>query len=111
MRHEARAQMIINSNSNLLAASVRSDMQRLEVEDGGIKAAIYGLNYVGRSPRRLGDAWLVSALVREDGLSQVEAADLLGRYKSWVCRRLAQPEPCQEPAPHCAEMASSIDPA
>src|SRR5262249_40071626 len=29
------------------------------------------------------------ALVREDGLSQVEAAELLGRHKSWVCRRLA----------------------
>ena len=29
------------------------------------------------------------ALVREDGLTQVEAAELLGRHKSWVCRRLA----------------------
>ena len=29
------------------------------------------------------------ALVREDGLSQVEVAELLGRHKSWVCRRLA----------------------
>jgi hypothetical protein len=26
---------------------------------------------------------------REDGLSQLEAAELLGRHKSWVCRRLA----------------------
>jgi hypothetical protein len=31
----------------------------------------------------------VQALVREDGLSQVETAELLGRHKSWVCRRLA----------------------
>ena len=31
----------------------------------------------------------MQALVREDGLSQVEAAELLGRHKSWVCRRLA----------------------
>ena len=29
------------------------------------------------------------ALVREDGLSQVEVAELVGRHKSWVCRRLA----------------------
>ena len=29
------------------------------------------------------------ALVREDGLSQVEVAGLLGRHKSWVHRRLA----------------------
>jgi hypothetical protein len=28
-------------------------------------------------------------LVREDGLSQSEVAELLGRHKSWVCRRLA----------------------
>ena len=31
----------------------------------------------------------MQALVREDGLSQVEVAELLGRHKSWVCRRLA----------------------
>ena len=31
----------------------------------------------------------MQALVREDGLTQVEAAELLGRHKSWVCRRLA----------------------
>ena len=29
------------------------------------------------------------ALVREDGLSQVQVAELLERHKSWVCRRLA----------------------
>jgi hypothetical protein len=27
--------------------------------------------------------------VREDGLAQVDVAELLGRHKSWVCRRLA----------------------
>jgi hypothetical protein len=27
--------------------------------------------------------------VRDDGMTQVEAAQLLGRHKSWVCRRLA----------------------
>jgi len=27
--------------------------------------------------------------VRDDGLTQVEAAHLLGQHKSWVCRRLA----------------------
>jgi hypothetical protein len=27
--------------------------------------------------------------VRDDGMTQVEAAHLLGRHKSWVCRRLA----------------------
>jgi hypothetical protein len=44
---------------------------------------------VGRRPQELEEAWIVQALVREDGLSQVEAAALLDRHKSWVCRRLA----------------------
>ena len=35
------------------------------------------------------EAWIIQALVREDGMSQVEVAELLGRHKSWVCRRLA----------------------
>ena len=39
--------------------------------------------------RELEEAWIVQALVREDGLTQVEAAHLLGQHKSWVCRRLA----------------------
>jgi hypothetical protein len=32
---------------------------------------------------------VVQGLVRDDALTQVEAARLLGRHKSWVCRRLA----------------------
>jgi hypothetical protein len=50
---------------------------------------LYLLNRVGRQPQELEEAWIVQALVREDGLSQVEAAELLGHHKSWVCRRLA----------------------
>jgi ParB-like chromosome segregation protein Spo0J len=61
----------------------------IEVDDQRAKAAIYGLNQTGRRPYELEEAWLVQALVREDGLSQCEAAELLGRHKSWVCRRLA----------------------
>jgi ParB-like chromosome segregation protein Spo0J len=61
----------------------------IEVDDRRAKAAIYGLNQTGRRPHELEEAWIVQALVREDGLSQLEAAELLGRHKSWVCRRLA----------------------
>ncbi len=61
----------------------------LDVDDRGAKAAIYGLNRVARGPQELEEAWIVHALVREDGLTQVEVAELLGRHKSWVCRRLA----------------------
>jgi ParB-like chromosome segregation protein Spo0J len=61
----------------------------IEVDDRRAKAAIYGLNQTGRRTHELEEAWIVRALVREDGLSQPEVAELLGRHKSWVCRRLA----------------------
>ncbi len=68
-------------------------VRRLEVEDERtVKAALYGLNQVGRHLQELEEAWLVQALVREDGLTQSEAAELLGRHKSWACRRLAMLE-------------------
>ena len=61
----------------------------LEADDRAAKAAIYGLNRAGGRTRELEEAWIVQALVRDDGMSQVEVAELLGRHKSWVCRRLA----------------------
>lgn len=66
--------------------------RRMEVDEQGAKAAIYNLNRIGGRPLELEEAWIVHALVREDGLSQVEAAQLLGRHKSWVNRRLAMLE-------------------
>jgi ParB-like chromosome segregation protein Spo0J len=61
----------------------------LEVDERTAKAAILGLNRGQRGARELEEAWIVQALVREDGLTQVETAHLLGQHKSWVCRRLA----------------------
>ena len=61
----------------------------LEADERTAKAAIYGLNRAGGRTRELEEARIIQALVREDGLSQVEVAELLGRHKSWVCRRLA----------------------
>jgi ParB-like chromosome segregation protein Spo0J len=61
----------------------------LTAEERIIKAAIYGLNSTGRRTQEWEEAWIVYALVRDDGLPQVEVAELLGRHKSWVCRRLA----------------------
>ena len=63
--------------------------RRLAADARTAKAAIYGLNCVGRPTRLWEEAWLVHALVREDHLPQVEVAELLGKHKSWVCRRLA----------------------
>ena len=67
-------------------------------DDRAAKAAIYGLNRTGRRTQEWEDAWIVHALVRDDGLTQVEVAELLGRHKSWVCRRLALVEKLAEPA-------------
>lgn len=70
----------------------------LAADERTAKAAIYGLNQAGRHTQELEEAWIVFALVREDGLLQTEAAELLGRHKSWVCRRLALLERLDEAA-------------
>lgn len=70
--------------------SATSLQARLVVADEPTaKAIILGLNGIGGRMKELEEAWLVQALVREDGLSQFQVAELLGRHKSWVCRRLA----------------------
>jgi ParB-like chromosome segregation protein Spo0J len=61
----------------------------IECDQRSAKAALYNLNRASRSVQEIEEAWIVQALVREDGLSQVEAAELLSHHKSWVCRRLA----------------------
>jgi len=70
----------------------------LEADERLAKAAILGLNQAGRRAQDWEEAWIVHALVREDGLTQEEVADLLGRHKSWVCRRLALVEKLADPA-------------
>lgn len=61
----------------------------LDIDERSAKAAILSLNRGQRPTRELEEAWIVQGLVRDDGMSQMEAALLLGRHKSWVCRRLA----------------------
>ena len=70
-------------------ASISSAPRLLEVDERAAKAAIHGLNDTGRRPHEWEEAWIFHALVREDGMTQVEVAEPLGRHKSWVCRRLA----------------------
>jgi ParB/RepB/Spo0J family partition protein len=53
------------------------------------KAAILQLNWVGKSVNHLEEALVLVSLVREDGLTQEQAAVLVGRHKSWVSRRIA----------------------
>lgn len=63
--------------------------RRLDVSLRACKAAMLQLNRVGRAICGMEEALVVHSLCHEDGLSQVEIATLLGRHKSWVCRRLA----------------------
>lgn len=87
-----------------LAAARQLDAWRLltarvlEADDKAAKAAMYGLNRIGGRISELEEAWIVYALVREDGISQVEVSELLGRHKTWVCRRLALVEKLSEEA-------------
>ena len=52
------------------------------------KAALVTFNRPHRGVSELEEAWVVESLVREHKLLQKEIAELLGRHKSWVCRRL-----------------------
>lgn len=63
--------------------------QVLAADERQAKVALLTLHGAGKRLVELEEAWLVQALVRDDGLAQVEVAELLGRHKSWVCRRLA----------------------
>jgi ParB-like chromosome segregation protein Spo0J len=94
---------VIDGFKRLAAARTMPRLRTLSArclagDERSAKAAIYGLNREGRPTRELEEAWIVQALVREDGLTQVEAAELLGRHKSWVCRRLALLEKLAEEA-------------
>jgi ParB-like chromosome segregation protein Spo0J len=85
---------VIDGFKRLAAARTLAGVRTLSVrllaaDDRTAKAAIYGLNQSGRSLRELEEAWIVHALVREDGLAQQDVAELMGRHKSWVSRRLA----------------------
>lgn len=68
----------------------------LPVGEHGAKAAVLSLNWVSQSVSELEEAWVVQSLCREDKLTQVQVAKLLGRNKSWVCRRLSLVERLHE---------------
>lgn len=77
-----RAARTLKGQDQLLARFLESDEQ-------GAKAAIFNLNRVTGRPVELEEAWIIYALVIDDGLQQIEVAQMLGRHKSWVNRRLA----------------------
>jgi ParB/RepB/Spo0J family partition protein len=64
-------------------------VKTLEVSGRVCKAAILQLNWSGRSIKEMEEALVLQSLYREDGLTQIEIATLLGRDKSWVSRRIS----------------------
>lgn len=68
----------------------------MEVSGRVCKAAVIQLNHSGRSINEMEEALVLQSLHREDGLTQVEIAALLGRDKSWVSRRISLMERLSE---------------
>lgn len=58
-----------------------------QMDAPGAKVRMWRCN-AGAGLSELEEAWLVKSLYREDQISQPQIALLLGRHKSWVCRRL-----------------------
>jgi ParB/RepB/Spo0J family partition protein len=64
-------------------------VRTMQVHGRVCKAAILQLNWSGRSINEMEEALVLQSLYREDGLTQIEIATLLGRDKSWVSRRIS----------------------
>ena len=60
----------------------------LALDGAQAKAAILHCNQARPGLSEIEEAWIVRSLCREQGLRQVQVGQLLGRDKSWVCRRL-----------------------
>lgn len=68
----------------------------LETTERACKAGMICLNRIAQSITDLEEALILHSLYRDDGLSQVEIAPLVGRDKSWVSRRISLVEDLHE---------------
>jgi ParB-like chromosome segregation protein Spo0J len=62
--------------------------QAVPLDAAQAKAAILHCNQARPGLCEIEEAWIVRSLCREQGLRQAQVGQLLGRDKSWVCRRL-----------------------
>lgn len=69
--------------------TLRAEVHMLDA--AGAKVRLWRCN-AGAGLSELEEAWLVKSLYREDKISQPQIALLMGRHKSWVCRRLTLAE-------------------
>ena len=67
----------------------------LDVDEREAPAAIIASNRPHRGLTALEEAWVVQRLIRVSRLARPAVGVLLGRHKSWVCRRLALAERLQ----------------
>ena len=63
-------------------------VRSVQLDAAQAKAAILRCNQARPGLCEIEEAWIVRSLCREQGLRQVQVGQLLGRDKSWVCRRL-----------------------
>src|SRR3569623_3004247 len=74
-RRNDRAELLDGFKRHAAAAAIAwptLSVRLVEADERSAKAAIFGLYRAGRHPSGLEEAWIVQALVREDGLSQVD---------------------------------------
>jgi hypothetical protein len=71
-------------------------VRTLDLSVRACKAAILELNGAGHGLDAMEEALVLKSLYREDGLTQEEIGVLVGRHKSWVCRRLMLVEELRE---------------
>jgi ParB-like chromosome segregation protein Spo0J len=67
----------------------QAEVRIVELDDAAARAAMLAYNTPHRGLCELEQSWVVRSLVRGCGLQQRQVAELLGRHRSWVCRRLA----------------------
>jgi ParB-like chromosome segregation protein Spo0J len=71
-------------------------VRTVQLDPAHALAAILQCNQPRKGLCKLEEAWIVRSLHRDQGLPQKQIAELLGRDKSWVCRRLQIAERLQE---------------
>jgi ParB/RepB/Spo0J family partition protein len=66
----------------------KASVQSVSVDEAAARVAMMTYNSAHRGLDELEEAWIVRSLVRSCGLRQKQVAEMLGRDKSWVSRRL-----------------------
>lgn len=69
----------------------------LRLDEAAARAAILTHNVTQQGLCELEEAWIIHSLVRTCALTQSAVAELVGRHKSWVCRRLQLAERLDQP--------------